>query len=69
MAKQKISYAEAVSEIESILEQIENGSLNVDELTDKVKRVTFLIKLCKTRLLDTEEEVNKILHEEDDVES
>jgi exodeoxyribonuclease VII small subunit len=65
MSKQKISYSDAVNEIEEILNQIENGELDVDELTEKVKRVTMLIKSCKSKLKATEEEINTILGEED----
>ena len=65
MSKQKISYSDAVNEIEEILNQIENGELDVDELTEKVKRVTSLIKICKSKLKSTEEELNTILGEED----
>ena len=65
MSKQKISYSEAVNEIEEILSQIENGELDVDELTEKVKRVTILIKICKTKLKSTEEELKSILEEKD----
>lgn len=65
MVKQKLSYSEAVIEIEEILKQIENGELDVDVLTEKVKRVTFLIKYCKSKLKSTEEEINAILGEEE----
>ena len=64
MAKKEMKYAEAVGEIESILQQLENGDLDVDELAEKVKRVTYLIRLCKTRLQTTEESVNRILDED-----
>ncbi len=61
MAKQEITYKAAIAEIELILEKIEEGELDVDELTDNVKRVTELLKICKSRLHKTETEVNKIL--------
>lgn len=66
MAKKDISYNEAVSEIEEILEQIENEELDVDILTEKVKRVSVLLKLCKNKLHKTEEEVQKILDDIDE---
>ncbi|GET32168.1 hypothetical protein PbJCM13498_10310 [Prolixibacter bellariivorans] len=66
MTKKKISYKEAVSEIEEILEQMESEELDVDELSDKVKRVSYLIKVCKDRLHQTEEEVENILNQMDD---
>ena len=62
----KISYKEAVAEIEDILSKIENEELDVDELSEKVKRVSSLIKICKEKLFKTEEEVEKILNEIDE---
>lgn len=63
MATKKISYKEAISEIEDILEKIENDELDVDELSEKVKQVSLLIKICKDKLQKTEEEVEKILED------
>lgn len=61
MAKKKISYNEAIEEIEETLALIENEALDVDDLTEKVKRVSELIQLCKTKLHTTETEVRKVL--------
>ncbi len=61
MAKKILSYAEAIAEIEGIVEKIENNELDVDDLAENVKRVAELIKLCKAKLRATEEEVEKIL--------
>jgi exodeoxyribonuclease VII small subunit len=63
MTKEKISYSEALAEIESILEKIEEGKLDIDELTEKVNRVTNLLKICRDRLHKTEIQINKILDE------
>lgn len=63
MTSKTISYKEAVAEIENILVKIENEELDVDDLTEKVKRVSLLIKLCKEKLHNTEQEVEKILKE------
>jgi exodeoxyribonuclease VII small subunit len=63
MTKEKISYSEAIEEIESILQKIEEGSLDVDDLDKKVRRVTDLLKLCRDRLHKTETQINKILDE------
>ncbi len=64
MTKEKISYNEAVSEIETILQKIEEGKLDVDELTEKVSRVTDLLKICRDKLYLTEKQVGKILDED-----
>jgi exodeoxyribonuclease VII small subunit len=61
MAKEKISYDAAVKEIEEILAKIEEGTLGVDELAEKVNRVTILLKTCRDRLYKTEEQINEIL--------
>ena len=63
MAKDKISYDQAVEEIETILRKIEGGEMGVDELAEKVARVTELLKICRDRLFKTEEQIREILGE------
>jgi exodeoxyribonuclease VII small subunit len=65
MAKQEITYKAAITEIETILGRIEEGELDVDELTVNVKRVTELLNICREKLKKTETEVNKILKEDE----
>lgn len=55
------TYNEAITEIEEILQKIESGTLDVDELTDKVKRVAFLLETCKRKLKTTETEIQKVI--------
>ena len=69
MKQQNITYNQAIEEIETIIDQIENDELDVDILTEKVKRVSFLLQLCKTRLRSTEVELEKILKNMDNEES
>jgi exodeoxyribonuclease VII small subunit len=59
----KTTYQEALVEIEEILVRIESNELDIDELAEKVKRVAFLLKLCKDKLQKTHEEVERILGE------
>ncbi len=66
MVKKKITYQDAIAEIENILAKIENKELDVDELADNVKKVSTLIKICKDKLYKTEEEVEKILNQMDE---
>ncbi|MCD6556146.1 MAG: exodeoxyribonuclease VII small subunit [Bacteroidales bacterium] len=61
MTKKNFSYNEAIQEIEEILFEVENKDVDIDELSDKVKRVSFLINACKNKLLKTEEQIDKIL--------
>lgn len=62
----KTTYQEAIDEIELILSKIENEELDIDELSEKVRRVAFLLKFCKDKLQKTNEEVEKILGEMED---
>lgn len=60
------SYTQAFEELQALVADIENGHISVDELSDKVKRATVLIGICKTKLTTTEENVNKILKDIED---
>lgn len=66
MAIRKITYNEAVNEIEEILNKIEQEEFDVDELAEKVKRVSTLLKICKDKLMKTNEQVEQILKEMDE---
>lgn len=59
------NYTEAFEELQSIVTEIEQGEISVDELSEKVKRAAMLIRICKTKLRTTEEDVNVILRELD----
>jgi len=61
MSKAEISYRDAIAEIETILARIDEGEMDVDELAEKVKRVTVLLALCKKKLRTTESEIEKIM--------
>ena len=61
MEDHKLNYKEALAEIEDIVSKLENNQLDVDELSEKVKKVSGLITFCKSKLHETEEEVEKIL--------
>ncbi len=59
----KPGFNKAIEELENILEQIESGELDVDELSGKVKRASELLRLCQDKLRDTEEEIDKIIND------
>ncbi len=63
MTENKPGFNKAVKELEQILEKIESGELDVDELSGKVKRASELLRLCQSKLRDTEEEIDKIIEE------
>lgn len=62
--KEEISYEEAMTQLEQIVEQIENNELGIDELTSKLKQAQRLLKMCKDKLTKTDREVEKLLGKE-----
>lgn len=59
--EQTLTYEEAYNELKQIAREIENESVSVDVLANKVKRASELITFCQTKLKSTESEVNKII--------
>ena len=59
----EITYTAAFEELKEIVDQLENDNVSVDELTEKMKRATVLMKNCRDKLTKTEEEVNKTIEE------
>lgn len=54
-------YTEAFAELQQIVQDIEEGEISVDDLSEKVKRAALLIRICRDRLSATREEVDKVL--------
>lgn len=61
--KENLTYTEAFEQLQSIVKQMENVDINVDDLAENIKTATKLIKICKDKLTKTEEEVNKTIAE------
>ena len=57
------SYAELSSELETILDEIESGEIDLDELSDKVERAATLLSQCRKKLSATETKVKKVTNE------
>ncbi|MBL6448944.1 exodeoxyribonuclease VII small subunit [Fulvivirga sp. 29W222] len=65
MAKKETSYKDSLEEIEKIILQIESGETDVDELSALVKKAATLIKSCKQKLKNTEDDLNQALDDID----
>lgn len=61
--EQKPGYTEAFGELQLLVKEIEQGEISIDSLSAKVRRATTLIRICKEKLKETEEDVNQILKE------
>ncbi len=66
MSKQKLTYNEAISELEKILAELENDNiLNMDAVSEKVKRAAVLLDICKKQLHELDTELEKIMEQID----
>lgn len=63
MANEKLTYAKALAELEEIVSKMESNQYQIDELTEKVKRVAVLVTFCKNKLRETNKEVQKIFED------
>lgn len=61
MAKETLKYEEAMTRLENIVADMENGNLDIDSLCEKVKTAQKLINMCRDKLTRTDEEIRKIL--------
>ena len=59
--EQDLTYDKAYTELKAIAQEIDNESITVDALAQKVKRAADLIKFCQEKLRSTETEVDKII--------
>jgi len=62
MSKLKLTYTEAVAELENILAELENNTeINMDLISEKVKRAAVLMEFCKKQLHQLDEDLEKIM--------
>lgn len=63
--EKNLTYEQAFEELRIIASEIEDETVSVDVLAEKVKRASELIAYCQTKLRSTEIEVNKIIKQMD----
>lgn len=56
-------YAEAMKEVESILQELDSTSVDVDVLSAKVERASFLINWCTERVASAQMTVDTLVAE------
>ncbi len=61
-------YADAMTELEEILEELEGDDLDVDVLADRVRRASELIKACRARIARAQTDVDRIVTDLEDFE-
>ena len=61
--EKELKYEAAMTELQTIVHKMENDELDIDQMSEQLKRAQELIKLCKDKLTKTDEEIKKILAE------
>lgn len=59
--EKNLTYEQAYKQLKQIAVEIENETISVDVLAEKVKIASELINFCQQKLRSTETEVNKII--------
>ena len=59
-----MKYEEAVRQLEDIVRKMENDELDIDTLSEQLKTAQKLLKLCRYKLVHTDEEIKKILQDD-----
>jgi exodeoxyribonuclease VII small subunit len=63
-----VGYAEAMAELETILDELESDQLDVDVLAERVRRASELLTRCRDRISRAQSDVDKIVADLDDFE-
>ena len=63
MVRKDLKYEEAMATLEQIVAHMENNELDLDTMSEELKKAKQLIKLCKDKLTKTDQEIRKILNE------
>ncbi|MBP3466746.1 MAG: exodeoxyribonuclease VII small subunit [Paludibacteraceae bacterium] len=65
MKEKNFNYAKAMEQVKSIIKEIEENDMDVDAMVAKIEEAAALLKGCRSKLVKTDETVQKIL---DDIE-
>ena len=57
----EIGYADAMRELDDILEELERDDLDVDVLATRVQRASELIQLCRGRIARAQADVDRVV--------
>ena len=58
---EEIGYGDALSELERILDEIEDDAVDVDVLATRVRRAAELLRVCRDRIASARVEVTQIV--------
>lgn len=63
MEDKEITYNAAITELEAIIQKMQSADCDIDNLSKYAARSIELLKLCRSKLTTTDEELKKCLQE------
>lgn len=60
---ENMTYTAAVARLEEIMTAVQDGRVDIDELSGLLKEATELLRFCNDRLYKVDEEVKRMLDE------
>ncbi|MBQ2162899.1 MAG: exodeoxyribonuclease VII small subunit [Muribaculaceae bacterium] len=61
-----MTYTQAITELEEIVKKMQSPECSIDNLSQYTARSLQLLKVCKAKLTQTDEELRKVLAEMSD---
>ena len=61
MSDEKLTYAQAIEELEQIVQTLQRPDCDIDQLCQLTQRSVTLLTFCKEKLTKTDEELAKLL--------
>ena len=68
MAEKKQKFEDKITELEQIINELENGNVSLEDSIEKYTKAMKLVKDCDDQLKNIEEQVNKIVLENGNLE-
>ena len=61
---QNLDYDSAFAELQQILQELQENTVSVESLTQKIKRAGELLHFCQDKLRKTEDEIEQLFSKE-----
>jgi exodeoxyribonuclease VII small subunit len=61
MKKDELTYENAMKRLEEIVDKVENGQMDIDNLSATLKEAQELVAFCRDKLTKVDAEIKKIL--------
>lgn len=65
MSNDDIGYADAMTELDSILAELDDDAIDIDVLSERVERAAHLIAVCRNRISAAQQRVAAIVEDLD----